>query len=672
MADSSSAEPSGPDVDAPGVASNLIVPGLVLESGPHGSYTLEKRLGRGANGEVWKAKQKGVAGFSQSGAIKFFRPDRDGPSEQHFIDEARLLSLLHHGSIARVHHFFPWRDTHVLVMEYVQGQTLWSLLQLAKRKGRRLSEPVVCEILGQVADALHHAYMARDDEGQPLYVVHRDVKATNVIISNDGSTKLLDFGMAFSTLKDRLETTSPVSGKGKPDDEKRVRLDWFDLGTLLVEMLTGTSPYDSGFDGNSSKPGRVTPKLVDSITPGVSRRMKDICRRLLVQAPLDRYSSADEVAEALGQRTGGGLGPRLVRREVAMLEALPDATAPFPSASPGFLHLSRRMALVAMVAVVALALGLALLFGYTSPPESGELTPRIAKTESAPGPKGTSAVQPPNPPGTTTVAARGSATVNEERKNPEAENANVGPPDGVLRAKPRKLTPVERCVRNLAASALVLTAACTAHVSTGLKAGDCTGKAATPAREVNGLKIPDYFLVELISLNGEGCRGERNGKSNPLGPPCPAGEGRIVVELGQGQSAFGKEPRWVVGETDGPPHLQRQIVPRLSGQAYFEKGAEKIPPVNFHLAVIYNGRKDWPTTHPTDAIGRLTALFTELHMPDGTSVPVCGVLFQDPNLGGLKEGIPVFAPGGYPGALPTAPSTWNWWKARVKFFWPPE
>jgi serine/threonine protein kinase len=621
--------------------------GIVLDFGKHGAFTLERRLGRGAIGEVYKAKQVGTAGFTQSVAIKLLRPDPHRKSEQSFIDEARILSMLHHESIARIYNFFEWNGTHVLVMEYIEGRTLWSLLELAKRKGRQLSEDVTCEIISEVADALNYAHAAKDDQGRPLRIVHRDVTPTNILITETGRTKLVDFGVAWSTMEGRKETSSPFPFKGKlpylsPEQvEKRPldgRSDLCALGSILVEMLTGRSPFADDVPYATLKLiAKVTPEYVDAVTPGVSRRMKAICKKLLAREPSKRFANGQEVAEALREYAGRYHGPTRVRREVADLEALPDVSEPLlqPPFNPARQAKSRWGALMAALVLVGVAYFSAFFSGGIPSSQSAGSMPPKAQTAPASLPQHKPLMPQPSQTEKLAIAyAKGSTTVNEEKKPEPRGAAAKAAGETRSRAVPRFPT-ANTCGRALVAAATATTltvgAACPGYVRTGTETGDCAG---TTVREVDGRKLPDYFIVRFVDLKGVECQGKPF-----LGlktEPCPAGNGHIVVKASDNGEGFGS--------------------PMLFGRAYVVNGRETLHEVR---------------SQPREAIGRMAAVFTEMRLTDGTTVPVCGILYSDPDNHGGKEGIPILDDryyGSWWSGKMTAPT---WGRAKVKFYWPP-
>ena len=114
------------------------------------------------------------------------------------LEEARLLRMLHHPSIARLLAVAPQAQQPLLVMEYVEGLSLERVLDRAARRRRPMSAPFSAYVAAQVADALHAAHTLTDEVGRPLQLVHRDVSPRNIHLSTHGEVKLTDFGAAFS------------------------------------------------------------------------------------------------------------------------------------------------------------------------------------------------------------------------------------------------------------------------------------------------------------------------------------------------------------------------------------------------------------------------------------------------------------------------------------------
>jgi serine/threonine-protein kinase len=244
----------------------MVLTGEVFDRGEGGRYTVKECLGRGGMGEVYRAEYVAAdaKGPVQVFALKMLRPNALPRHERHFGDEMRLLSLLHHKHIARFHDFFVDNGRQVLVMEYVEGRSLHSILSLARRKGRTLSEPTSLELLAQVADALGYTHAAKDEDGCPLNIVHRDVSPSNIMVNSAGEAVLMDFGVARADLEERTQTRSgKLNLPGKPGyfSPEQVlvlpvdgRSDLFALGSILVEMLTGEPPFGRTGDFSTRTP----------------------------------------------------------------------------------------------------------------------------------------------------------------------------------------------------------------------------------------------------------------------------------------------------------------------------------------------------------------------------------------------------------------------------------
>jgi len=315
----------------------------VLDFGEAGTYTLEQCLGRGGMGEVYRARQAGAAGFVQRVAIKRLYPGIRPSEALSFVDEARVLSRLHHENIARVYAFHEWKGSYYLVMEYIEGHSLHALLELARCKEHRFSESVVCAIMADVAEALHHAHHATDEAGRALHIVHRDVSPTNILITREGRVVLVDFGVALSQHEGRVATRTGftfIKGKApylSPEQVKHLpldgRSDLFSVGTILMELLTGEAPFGWTADELTLfRIASVTPEYVASHLPGVSEPLRALCQKLLAQHPDQRFATGREVATALRRHARLGEGQQSIQAEVERLQALPDAKASPPAA----------------------------------------------------------------------------------------------------------------------------------------------------------------------------------------------------------------------------------------------------------------------------------------------------------------------------------------------------
>lgn len=216
-----------------------------------GRYELLDRIGLGGMAEVWRARVTGVGGFEKILVIKKILPSF--ASNKTFIDmllaEARLCALLQHANIVQTYENGEIDGAYYIAMEYVQGFDLFKILSKSTQIGLRIPAELCLYIAAEVAKGLHYAHTAKDHYGRPLNIIHRDVSPSNVIISQQGEVKVMDFGVARATpggqpsdqmtrsgvLKGKLGYMSPEQVTGKPFDH---RSDVFSLGIILYESLT--------------------------------------------------------------------------------------------------------------------------------------------------------------------------------------------------------------------------------------------------------------------------------------------------------------------------------------------------------------------------------------------------------------------------------------------------
>ncbi|HEY8427853.1 MAG TPA: serine/threonine-protein kinase [Sandaracinaceae bacterium] len=279
-----------------------------MEREVFGRYELVERIGVGGMAEVFKAVQRGVAGFERVVAIKRILPSIAADPEivRMFIEEAKLAVQLSHAGIAQVFDLGRVGDAYFIAMEYVEGASLLALWERWTARGARLPLAAVCHIVSQVADALHYAHFAQDGAGRPLGIIHRDVSPGNVLISLGGEVKVIDFGLAKAEnrvsqtgdgiVKGKLAYLSPEQAHGRPIDR---RSDIFSLGVCAWELLTGRRAFKRDDDretvlairrGAIDPPSRFAP-----VPPALER----IVMRTLAPSLADRYRTALELRDDL-------------------------------------------------------------------------------------------------------------------------------------------------------------------------------------------------------------------------------------------------------------------------------------------------------------------------------------------------------------------------------------
>jgi eukaryotic-like serine/threonine-protein kinase len=221
-----------------------------------GSYKVYEQLGIGGMASVHVAESRSGGGFRKRVALKRLLPHaaEDPELVRLFIDEARLSRYLKHANIAQTYDFGKVGDTYFMAMELVQGPTLTQLVRQTKKTIGAIPFPITMNILIQVLDALDYAHNLKDEKGKPLRIIHRDVSPPNIIVSNTGSVKLLDFGVAkaasqtsntqVGTVKGKFSYMAPEYLKGKLDS----RCDLWAVGVIAHELLTNRQLFDAKDD----------------------------------------------------------------------------------------------------------------------------------------------------------------------------------------------------------------------------------------------------------------------------------------------------------------------------------------------------------------------------------------------------------------------------------------
>jgi serine/threonine-protein kinase len=274
-----------------------------------GPYELLRRIATGGMAEVYLAKRGGPHGFQKIVAVKRILPQfaRDADFVAMFVDEARVCARLGHPNIVQVFDFGEQEGELYMAMEYVDGTTGARLIRAAAARGEEIPLDVCLHITLSILHALEYAHVARDDDGKPLSLVHRDVSPGNVLIDRSGAVKLTDFGIARAAEIERRTDAGQLKGKlGYMSPEQVVgrdldaRSDIFTLGIVLAEMLILRPLFSGG------KELDVLLRIRDADLSAIDRassRVPDDVRSLLFRAlardPLLRWPSAAAFAEAV-------------------------------------------------------------------------------------------------------------------------------------------------------------------------------------------------------------------------------------------------------------------------------------------------------------------------------------------------------------------------------------
>jgi len=272
-----------------------------------GRYRLVERLGAGGMAQVFRAVTDEGTG---SVVVKRMLPHLSGNRDfvRLLIDEARLSSRLHHPAIVRVHEFGDVSGEYYIAMEHVEGRNLATLLGQLYRAGRALPQHLGCHVVREVAAALAYAHALAGDDGRPLEIIHRDVSPSNILVSQSGVIKLLDFGIAKAAngireeetrtgvVKGKVSYMSPEQADGRDVDR---RSDIFALGVVFWECLTMRRLFRGTDDLHTLRLVREAAVEPPSRIVPTDGRVEAVVMKMLARDRDARYGSCEEIVAAL-------------------------------------------------------------------------------------------------------------------------------------------------------------------------------------------------------------------------------------------------------------------------------------------------------------------------------------------------------------------------------------
>jgi serine/threonine protein kinase len=274
-----------------------------------GDYYLFERVAVGGMAEVYKGVSYGVEGFERLFAVKRVLPDISEDQEfiEMFIDEAKIAVQLTHANIGQIFELGNAEGSYFIAMEFVQGKDGRAIFDRARSRAEHLSIPMVCHIIKEVCEALEYAHNKRNDRGESLDLIHRDVSPQNVLVSYDGEVKLIDFGIAKAAgkasktqagiLKGKFSYMSPEQVRGKPIDK---RSDLFSLGVCLYELLTLERCFSGESDFSTLEKVREADfRRPTQINRDIPPELEKIVYRALARDPDQRFQNASDFQDAL-------------------------------------------------------------------------------------------------------------------------------------------------------------------------------------------------------------------------------------------------------------------------------------------------------------------------------------------------------------------------------------
>jgi serine/threonine-protein kinase len=260
---------------------------------------------------VYLARATGEAGFEKAVALKVLHANLAQRQDvvAYFLDEARLASGLIHPNIVQIQDLGLAGNAYYIAMELVDGADLDRLLTASRAAGQLVPVAVALTVLRKMCDGLHAAHTAVASDGQPLALVHRDVKSANVLLSRDGVVKIGDFGIVKAN--QQLHVTAVGQASGTPAvmaPEQRMggavdrRADVYGVGAVAYQILTGrevnldlVALMPRGVEGwpHLPPPSQVRPELPPELD--------GIVLRALSFDPESRQSSCAELEDHLDQ-----------------------------------------------------------------------------------------------------------------------------------------------------------------------------------------------------------------------------------------------------------------------------------------------------------------------------------------------------------------------------------
>ncbi len=258
------------------------------------NYRIEELLGEGGMGTVYRATDTLLR---RPVAVKMLHPHllRDSTFMERFRNEAVLSAQLNHPNVSTLYNLLQDRTDNFMVMELVDGVTLEKLLA----KESKLPLETAVRIVIQALDGLQHAHYKN--------ILHRDIKPANLMLTREGSVKLMDFGIARMVGSQRLTRADRVVGTLEymaPEllngTEPSIQSDLYAVGVLLYELLSGKMPFETTTDNTLiNQILNKKPIPLRSRIPNLPKPLEEVLEKLLQKKPEKRYEKAWELRQAL-------------------------------------------------------------------------------------------------------------------------------------------------------------------------------------------------------------------------------------------------------------------------------------------------------------------------------------------------------------------------------------
>jgi serine/threonine protein kinase len=270
-------------------------------------YWLTSQIAIGGMAEIYLARQSAMSGFEKDVVIKRLRPElaRDKRIVEMFLDEARIGAVLNHPNIVHVYDVDHFGTVPYIAMEYIPGEELNVLCRRGIEHGKFLPLEHAVELIRQAAAGMGYFHARRDAKGRGLDIVHCDISPSNLLVTEDGSLKIIDFGIAKAR-NQRFRDENAIPGKlsyMSPEQARRERLDHrsdiFSLGVVLYEITVGKRLFKGPAHEVVNRVIECEIKPPTFVRRDFPGHLESIIMRTLEAHPQDRFQSAFDLADEL-------------------------------------------------------------------------------------------------------------------------------------------------------------------------------------------------------------------------------------------------------------------------------------------------------------------------------------------------------------------------------------
>lgn len=276
-----------------------------------GNYLLTRRIGSGGMAEVFLAKRFSSVNLAKPLALKKLldKHKNDPETIRLFLNEGHLMSYIMHPNVIEVYDVGEVENIPYLVMEYIYGKDLYSVIRVAQNLGISIPLDIIMYIITEILEGLNAIHSARDNKGQELKIIHGDINPSNIFISYEGEVKIGDFGIAKSKFDKKKKQGNVLKGKITYLAPEQIllknfnhQIDIYDAGLILYEMLTLKKAFDESNEERLLS--EILNKEIDEIYYN-GRPIDEDIRRILSIAlhkePENRYKTAQEFLSDINQ-----------------------------------------------------------------------------------------------------------------------------------------------------------------------------------------------------------------------------------------------------------------------------------------------------------------------------------------------------------------------------------